>query len=121
MPAAFSAKYSSRRVRLLAGSNGAPCSGNDASLAGWTGVGKERSVVGEPPVDAHGWSSVKPRIERQFLQVIRETIPPNDGRRIGPSQRITNLQIVLTAAHLTGVAPGGSGVHVVRIVHPLAC
>ena len=72
-------------------------------------------------MDAHRWSSVEPRVERQFLQVVGVPILSNDGRRIGTSERISNLQIILTAGDLTRVAPRGRWVHIVGIVHPLSC
>ena len=90
------------------------------SLTHRAGVGKEGTVVREPSVNTYRWGSVEPRIERQFLQVISETVPANDGRRVGTSQWISDLEVVLTATDLTGVAPSGGWVDIIGIVHPFA-
>ena len=64
------------------------------------GVAHERCVVGEPAVDRHGWSSVEPGIECEFLQVVGKTVRPNNWRRIGTCERVSDFEIVLAAAYL---------------------
>ena len=90
------------------------------SLTHRSGVRQEGAVVREPSVNTYRWGPVEPRVERQFLQVISETVPDNDGRRVGASQWIPDLEVVLTATDLTDVAPSRGWVYIIGIVHPFA-
>ena len=99
-----------------------PCSNKIATpkrlLTGWPRVSHERRVVREPSMDGHRRCSVEPRVESEFLQVVGETILPNDGGCVRAREWISDLQVVLTIGHLANVSPRRGRVHVIGIVHP---
>src|SRR5579862_4995330 len=70
-------------------------------------------------MDGHRRSSVEPRVESEFLQVVGEAILPNDGGRVRAGEWVSDLQVVLTTGHLADVSPRRGRVHIVRIVRPL--
>src|SRR5215469_18560469 len=60
----------------------------------------------------------EPREERELLRVIRESAFMDDERRT--RQRISDFEIVLTAADLPDMSPSRSRVVDERIIRPLA-
>src|ERR1700752_4620336 len=82
------------------------------------GVGLERVVVGKPAVHSNRRRSIKPREERQFLQMVCKAVRTRNCWDVRASERIPYFKIALACAYLSRVTPGGSRIVAERVVHP---
>src|ERR1700751_718824 len=82
------------------------------------GVGGERVIVGKPAVHSNRRRSIKPREERQFLQMVCKAVRTRNCWDVRASERITYFKIALACAYLSRVTPGGSRIVAERVVHP---
>src|SRR5262249_40538212 len=101
------------------GSSGTATRGSDERALRTRGRGGlERAEVRVPPLDSLTRGLVvEPRIEREFLHVVREPVHGDRFGRLG--QRVAGLEIALATTDLADVAPRLGRIHAARVGRPL--
>src|SRR6266850_7951186 len=80
----------------------------------------ERIVVREPSMNSDGWRLKEPGEECRLLNVVREAVRHEDGRRVGTGERVCNFKVVLASGYLPDVPPGWRWIIAEWVIYPLS-
>ena len=83
-----------------------------------SGVRGKRPIVRKNSASSGGRYPEEPGIEDQFLQIVSKAARTGNPGKIGSSQRIAGFEVILAAAYLADMSPGGSEVVYTGVIHP---